>query len=298
MATPGAALELAMQTLLDGENPMVKFNGTSGKWCCLLCKRQFPTDKQLGQHCQASQLHKTNVAEAEASGRIRGPATTSPLAPLEESRAAAKRPLPEEDAPRPAKASRWGDPPAEPDQSEPSSSAEAGGSASQGRMSALEQMELFEKRLKVQEKRKPEKEKGADEETEIDSNRARTINNQMDWECGECGQFNFARTVICHSCKRHVDANTKYLTNRLKEMKCAPSSREPRASPHGPRHTPSQRTVAMSNLTLLVTRRYERFAKVFGNDASRAGVPTSGGGGGQRADGSAVQQGDRARFQS
>ena len=219
MATPGAALELAMQTLLDGENPMVKFNGTSGKWCCLLCKRQFPTDKQLGQHCQASQLHKTNVAEAEASGRIRGPATTSPLAPLEDSRAAAKRPLPEEDAPRPAKASRWGDPPAEPDQSEPSSSAEAGGSASQGRMSALEQMELFEKRLKVQEKRKPEKEKGADEETEIDSNRARTINNQMDWECGQCGQFNFARSVSCHSCHHHVDKDTKYLSNRLKELK-------------------------------------------------------------------------------
>ena len=41
----------------------------------------------------------------------------------------------------------------------------------------------------------------------------------MDWECGECGQFNFARVVTCHNCKKHVDGNTKYLTNRLKEIK-------------------------------------------------------------------------------
>ena len=104
-------------------------------------------------------------------------------------------------------------------------------------MSALEQMELFEKRLKVQAKRKPEKEEKAEGfEIDIDSNRARTINNQMDWECGECGQFNFARTITCHSCKRHVDTDTKYLTNRLKEMKCAapgqpPSRRTPSFAP-------------------------------------------------------------------
>ena len=107
-------------------------------------------------------------------------------------------------------------------------------------MSALEQMELFEKRLKVQAKRKPEKEEKAEGfEIDIDSNRARTINNQMDWECGECGQFNFARTITCHSCKRHVDTDTKYLTNRLKEMKCAapgqpPSHRTPSFAPCPP----------------------------------------------------------------
>eukprot|EP00965_Chrysotila_dentata_P125672 4154295-Pleurochrysis_carterae.AAC.1 len=32
-------------------------------------------------------------------------------------------------------------------------------------------------------------------------------------------QFNFARTVVCHTCKAHVDHNTKYLSNRLKELK-------------------------------------------------------------------------------
>jgi hypothetical protein len=32
-------------------------------------------------------------------------------------------------------------------------------------------------------------------------------------------QFNFARSVICHNCKKHVDSTTKYLSNRLKEIK-------------------------------------------------------------------------------
>jgi hypothetical protein len=73
-----------------------------------------------------------------------------------------------------------------------------------------------------------------------DSSKARTINNQMDWECGECAQFNFARTVYCHACNHHVDAKTKYLTNRLKELK------------------------------------QERFARVFGAMGGGAGGPTPG----------------------
>jgi hypothetical protein len=62
---------------------------------------------------------------------------------------------------------------------------------------------------------------------------ARTINNQMDWDCGECSAFNFARVVTCIQCKHHVDANTRYLTNRLNELKqvrgaCRPLSRAAR----------------------------------------------------------------------
>ena len=30
---------------------------------------------------------------------------------------------------------------------------------------------------------------------------------------------NFARSVSCHSCHHHVDKDTKYLSNRLKELK-------------------------------------------------------------------------------
>ena len=208
-----AALEQAMQTMLDGDSPLVKLNAATGKWCCMLCKRQFPSEKQIGQHCSGSTLHRTNLAEAEAGGRIRG-GSSAPPPPT-----ATKRPLPSESSEPPSKASRWGE---RGEAAEPSSSSEAGGSAvlPEGKMSALEQMELFEKRLKVQAKRAPAKEEKV-EEFEIDSNRARTINKQMDWECGECAAFNFARSVTCHSCRAHVNEETKYLTNRLKEMKCA-----------------------------------------------------------------------------
>ena len=225
-----------MQTMLDGDSPLVKLNAATGKWCCMLCKRQFPTEKLLGQHCSGSTLHRTNLAEAEAGGRIRGGSSAPPPA-------AAKRPLPSERSEPPSKSSRWGE---RGEVVEPSSASEAGGSVvlPEGKMSALEQMELFEKRLKVQAKRAPAKEEKA-EEFEVDSNRARTINNQMDWECSECGQFNFARTLTCHSCKAHVNADTKYLTNRLKEMKCAaqghtrPADSQPSWAPCPPPPTPT-----------------------------------------------------------
>lgn len=225
-----AALEQARQMMLDGDSPLIKL-AVTGKWCCMLCKRQFPTEKLLGTHCAGSTLHRTNLAEAEASGRIRGGSSAPPPA-------ATKRPLPSETSEQPAsKSSRWGE---RGEVAEPSCSSDAGGSAAipERKMSALEQMELFEKRLKVQAKRAPAKEEKAEEEQfKVDSNCARTINNQMDWECSACGQFNFARSLTCHSCRAHVGPDTKYLTNRLKEMK------------------------------------HERFARVFGSDAARSGAP-------------------------
>jgi len=125
-----------------------------------------------------------------------------------------KRPSqePDESLEHPAKRERLSDS-RKPPQPAPTPSLPASSSAP---LSALEQMELFEKRLKTQAKLKPAKKESMDN---VDSNKARTINNQMDWECQECGQFNFARSVICHACKAHVDANTKYLSNRLKELK-------------------------------------------------------------------------------
>ena len=265
-----------MQTMLDGDSPLVKLNAATGKWCCMLCKRQFPSEKQIGQHCSGSTLHRTNLAEAEAGGRIRG-GSSAPPPP-----AATKRPLPSESSEPPSKASRWGE---RGEAAEQSSSSEAGGSAvlPEGKMSALEQMELFEKRLKVQAKRAPAKEEKV-EEFEIDSNRARTINKQMDWECGECAAFNFARSVTCHSCRAHVNEETKYLTNRLKEMKCAaqghPHARLP-SSCHGHRaFLPTSHPHPLHPQRAIC--RHERFAKVFGNDAARGGVPPPDPNAGQR----------------
>ena len=63
----------------------------------------------------------------------------------------------------------------------------------------------------------------AEEESEVtkmfNSSNARTINGQMDWECGYCNMVNFARTVTCGGCGKHVDNKCKYITNRLKEIK-------------------------------------------------------------------------------
>ena len=53
----------------------------------------------------------------------------------------------------------------------------------------------------------------------MDSSHARTVNGQMDWECGHCGMLNFARVVCCGKCKAHVDHTTKYVSNRLREIK-------------------------------------------------------------------------------
>ena len=65
--------------MLDGDSPLIKL-AVTGKWCCMLCKRQFPTEKLLGTHCAGSTLHRTNLAEAEASGRIRGGSSAPPPA--------------------------------------------------------------------------------------------------------------------------------------------------------------------------------------------------------------------------
>lgn len=171
-----------------------------------MCERQFKSEVHLGKHLEKSDLHKENLAKAVAIGRLTQPSKRPAEGPAETSDAvepSAKRErlVAPTEAPNPA--------------SDSGSSSVAASSAAP--MSALEQMELFEKRLKSQAKMQPQKK--AATTADVDSNKARTINNQMDWECGECGQFNFARSVICHACKAHVDHNTKYLSNRLKELK-------------------------------------------------------------------------------
>ena len=115
-----------------------------------------------------------------------------------------------------------------------------------GGLSALEQMELFQQRLRKDAKSKPKRETT---HATVDTHKARTINNQMDWECGECGTFNFARTVTCHQCRKHVDKNTKYLTNRLNELKQERFARVFGNSMAGGRDASTEHAHAQSRLT-------------------------------------------------
>ena len=182
----------AAKTARLGDGPLVAVR--DGSWCCLLCERAFKSERHLGKHLSQSELHRGNVAAASAAGRIAGSAKRPAPEPADEAEAhPAKR-----ECPAAAAAPQ---------------EAEAPAAKPAGAMSALEQMELFEKRLQTTSKHAPKKEEK--QLSNIDSNKARTINNQMDWECGECAAFNFARVVICHACKAPVDHNTKYLTNRL-----------------------------------------------------------------------------------
>ena len=183
-----------MDLLLDAK-PMVQLLGEH--WCCLLCMRQFETERKVLKHLAKSSLHAENLAPASAAGRVKqqlGRATSE------------KRPQDALGAVAPPAKRQATAAPAPMDP------------APTGSLSALQQMELFEKRLKVQSKRLPEKE-AEPAVAQTDSTHARTINGQMDWECSNCGEFNFARTVTCGQCKQHVDHTTKYIGNRLKELK-------------------------------------------------------------------------------
>ena len=217
-----AAYADARATQLDAR-PLVVNRGEH--WCCLLCRRQFVSQEKLCRHLAKSDMHVANTAAAVSAGRMRAPA---------------KRAASHDDV-------------AQPDPKRRAEPASVGSSS----LSAMERMELFERRLKSEAKARPaSKEKQVEE---VDSDQARTINNQMDWECGECSAYNFARVVVCHACKHHVDGATRYLTNRLKDMK------------------------------------QERFARVFGAEvAAKAGLPA--GSGGADAGGGAGGSG-RAAFQ-
>uniref|UniRef100_A0A7S0PXJ7 G-patch domain-containing protein n=1 Tax=Coccolithus braarudii TaxID=221442 RepID=A0A7S0PXJ7_9EUKA len=219
-------LDEATRSLLDGTTPLIGVR--DGRWCCLLCERQFKSERHLGKHLATSELHKQQVAEAIASGRLVLPAREAGTS-VDVARAASS------EANHTA-ASATTSAGAKRARSEGLADAGGGEKSGGGGMSALEQMALFESRLKSQAKVKPDR-RDDREFSNVDSNKARTINNQMDWECGECGKFNFARSVVCHDCKAHVDANTKYLSNRLKELK------------------------------------QERFARVFGNSALASDKP-------------------------
>lgn len=186
-------LEAARRTLVGGE-PLAAVR--EGSWCCLLCERRFRSERHICRHLRRSEMHRDAYAAALRARRL-----------VEPSGAIKRGRETEPDA-------AHGSPGLRPSKAPLGLGVGVGGNMG---VSAIEQMELVQQRLAAASK--VQKRQNKREEDEVDSNRARSINNQMDWECGECSTFNFARVVTCISCRHHVDGNTRYLTNRLKELK-------------------------------------------------------------------------------
>ena len=206
-------MDQARQTLLDNDGPLVKFNGSTGKWCCMLCKRQFPAEKQLGQHLTASDLHKTNLAAAVASGRIirssGPPSFSSAHTAADVVRKRAREHDAEQSLPQRNRVST---------------------------LAVLHQMEEFERALqgragasssgggggkeplyRDRAKERRETQGSAPQHADVTGVRsARNINGNLDWRCGHCNKLNFARELACISCTREVDEDTEYAIYRYR----------------------------------------------------------------------------------
>ena len=220
-----AAFSLSHVPFLD-ERPMVVraaalpspalrvVGSTCDTYCCLLCARRFESIQEVAAHINMSVPHAERLAAAVANGRISEALVPRPNS--NEPRSAAGSSV---DAATTSKRPRDGE--ESPAPSLPAHTATTG-------LSALEQTELLEKRLKVEavEAAAPA---GAHASASCDTDQqrvinssvkhARSINKQMDWECSGCGHHNFAKYIVCTRCNRRVDASTKYITNRLQELK-------------------------------------------------------------------------------
>lgn len=149
-----------MDAVLDSA-PMVQTRADQGgNVCCILCLRQFKSTQHIMRHLAKSTLHAKNLAAATAAGRVQQPASDA-----EPHGAGTKR----------TAAAMSGEAP-------PATTGVSRG------LSALQQMELFEKRLKTQRKNDADVPDGplGDDRATLNSTHARTINGQMDWECGHC----------------------------------------------------------------------------------------------------------------
>ena len=197
-------MEAAQRTLLDGDGPLVKFNGATSKWCCMLCKRQFPSEKQLGQHLAGSEMHRTNLAEAEASGRIRAPPPSSAEASPPEKGGDGSRKRPLEDDSRLGGSQRLRQM-EEIERALAAKSASGLGAAASG----------SEKQPVYRDRAKERREQGGGYANLVldtsNAKSARDINGNLDWRCGHCNKVNFAREITCTSCTRRVDDTTQYL---------------------------------------------------------------------------------------
>jgi len=230
-------------TLLDSQ-PMFQERGLV--WCCLLCERQFRSTRHLSRHINRSDLHAGNLSAARSAKRVTyaqggdiGPIRrceigndvsaahqqTTARAGSGESSCSSGR---EMSANRSVCSDVCGT--GNIDQNSAESHVRRGGERASASappstgLSALEQMELFQRRLQKQDKLKP----AVTEDPMAASIReAREINQQTDWECSGCKQFNFARSLVCYACNRPVDEDTKYLPfgSRVRNLERMAASR-------------------------------------------------------------------------
>ena len=200
-------LVAARSTLLDGDGPLIKLHSVSQKWCCLLCKRQFATEKQLGQHLLASDLHKTSVHAAQASGRLPAPMPTAPppaVSSVHDSQPTRKRCL--EDDSRLSSSHQRLKQMEEFEQAlaakARASSAESGILGDDGRQPAY--------RDRAKERLHQAGGYGGLTAAKSEGS-AREANRNTDWKCGHCTKLNFAREVVCCQCAREIDDIAEYM---------------------------------------------------------------------------------------
>ena len=185
------------------DGPMTVKRGEN--WCCLLCQRQFQSERQLAKHLEKSDLHKTNLREAVENGRIREPANAGKRRDI--STAATDPPAKRERVSElrgPSDALRA----MEEVERALAGQAAAGsgrlGGAASGKGAAAYRDRAKERRELFGNDSVPTAFTGS-----VKS--ARDINGNRDWRCSGCSKVNFARTIVCISCSREVDADTEYL---------------------------------------------------------------------------------------
>ena len=222
MSSASAALAAARSTLLDGDGPLIKLHSVSQKWCCLLCKRQFAEEVKLGQHLLASEMHRSNVQAAQASGRL--PAPSMPTAPpppvvssVHDAQPTRKRSL--EDDSRLNSSQRL----KQMEEFEQALAAKVRASSGAATMGGQGGPSAYRDRAKER-----REQVGGYQGLHADGGirNARDINGNLDWKCGHCAKLNFAREVVCINCAREVRP-------LLSTSTCEPSQRSMCANPDG-----------------------------------------------------------------
>ena len=75
-----ATVDAAVRTLVSPgfgpedrvESPVVKYKRDTGKWCCLLCQRQFATETLLAHHLNGGAHHREGASGGSGSGMKAG----------------------------------------------------------------------------------------------------------------------------------------------------------------------------------------------------------------------------------
>lgn len=205
------ALAAARATLLDGDGPLIRLHSVNKRWCCLLCKRQFAEESKLGQHLLASEMHRSNVHAAQASGRLLADmlAPSLPKAPppstVHENQPTRKRSLEDDSRISSSRLKQMQEFEQALAAKARSSCCSESGAASMGDVGG---QSAYRDRAK---ERREQAGGYAGLTATSDIRSARDINGNLDWKCGHCAKVNFAREIICINCAREVDEKTEYL---------------------------------------------------------------------------------------